>query len=75
MEKYLKSISTYIPGFRSLSKVNIIIATIYYLLCISIFIISIFLGDAEISGLQVCVIGILCPFVIFSIMDRAAKNW
>ena len=75
MEKYLKSISIHIPGFRSLSKNHIIISTIYYLLCISIFVVSLILGSVEVRSLQVSVSGLLCPFIVFALIDRAAKNW
>ncbi|WP_234118293.1 hypothetical protein [Clostridium hydrogenum] len=67
-----KHFFNYVPGFRSGEKMNMIIASIYYIFFIAIFILSLLLSSGK--GAHACLSALLMPFMIFSFMDYYANK-
>ena len=66
----------YVPGFRSGEKVNMIVASIYYICCVLFLIIGLLLLDSRRKAGCVSISGsaILFPLEIFSIIDISNRT-
>lgn len=65
--KGLKTFLKYIPGFRSGEKINMIIASIYYIADLLFAIYIIIFQDGE--GLDITLAILFLPFMIFSFIN------